>query len=467
MKQFYSIFLMIATMVLMMGCGGDDASSAGGSGSGNGNDKPTGTSSIGAWYMQEGSYLLVWDFADGGTVSLHLYEISGDVYYKTTGTGHYTKKDNTISFTMGGQTSTATIIDDVMHLEDPDLGSLQLKKVSSSVQSSINTMENYFDQTQEQAVGEWYSEGSGYYYVMSFESTGKGKLTVYYGTDSHEQSFTWTRGNNLFYSSEYTDKFNIKNGVLTLIETDRSTNEVYTMRFEPMTDEIRKKIEDMQNAPSFADGYYIEKNPDMSEWFMVEIHGNKFKHTITTYGKAKSTEGTYRIIGNNVIFGDVNGDGVVDDNDKMPFTAHGNEITIGEITLERLEVSINQVVGTWQTYRVVNAVYHSDGSLDTVWDKELTGTATDTDNWVDNENVRIQFDSQSNFQSWYLLQSGQWETVQTGTYSFSGRTISCKFTEGGKNYQEDWNIIAFSGDTAILELWDSEENYLVYYMKRI
>lgn len=87
MRKIISM-MMMATIAVFVSCGGDDATSAGSSGG----DKPSGNSSVGAWYTQSGSYMLVWDFANNGTVTLHMYEIYGDIYYKTQGTGTYSKK---------------------------------------------------------------------------------------------------------------------------------------------------------------------------------------------------------------------------------------------------------------------------------------------------------------------------------------------------------------------------------------
>lgn len=184
MRKIISM-MMMATIAVFVSCGGDDATSAGSSGG----DKPSGNSSVGAWYTQSGSYMLVWDFANNGTVTLHMYEIYGDIYYKTQGTGTYSKKDNALSMTIAGTSATATIVDDVMHMNDAEIGNYQLKKVTTSVQSSINTMETYFDNLQKQVVNEWYSYSDYYndYDVIKFESSGKGAITTYtsYNTSTH------------------------------------------------------------------------------------------------------------------------------------------------------------------------------------------------------------------------------------------------------------------------------------------
>ena len=165
------IMLAFVLVLCTMACGGDDTSSGGNEGGGG--NKPSGNSGVGAWYTQSGNYFLVWDFANTSSVTLHMYEIYGNIYYKTQGTGTYLKNDNAISLTIGGETATATIVDDVMHMNDATMGNFQLKKVTTSVQSSINTMENYFDNLQKQVVDEWYIYNDYYndYEVIKFPMT--------------------------------------------------------------------------------------------------------------------------------------------------------------------------------------------------------------------------------------------------------------------------------------------------------
>ncbi|MBQ9231149.1 MAG: hypothetical protein IJ190_08200 [Prevotella sp.] len=461
MKKIYSFLIMLATILVMMSCGGDDASSAGGGGG----EPPIGSSSVGAWYVQSGSYMLVWDFADNGAVTLHLYEISGDVYYKTQASGRYTKKDNTINFTIGGDASSATIIDNVMHLNDPDLGSLQLTKVNSSIQSSINTMENYFDNLQRQVVNEWYGEiDATSYEIVNFESSGKGTVTYYIGKESISTSFTWTRGGSISMAANGTTntyKFNLKGGVLKIIDD----NDTFT--YQPMTDEIRQKIEDLQKAPTLQNGVYVEKNPDMKEWFMVEIDGNEMEEFVVTYGKKrKMIEGTFSINGNwlTIEGADINGDGIVNDDDKVNIVIIGDEITVGEITFVRSEITREKLIGQWQSTRTIGAIY-DNGTVMNEWDWTLTGVSTGDGN-KDNENIRMLLNNDGTFQSWTLLY-GEWTKVQQGTFSFEGRAITTSFVDNGKNYSETWNVVCSTDSGIIIELWDGNDVYLSYYMKKI
>lgn len=391
MKKICSILMVIATMALMVACGGDDATSVGGNGSG-GNDKPSGKSSVGAWFMQEGNYLLVLDFKDNSSVMLHIYEISGDVYYKTYGSGTFTKKDNTITFNIGGEASTATIIDDVMHINDPTLGNIQMKKVTTSVQNSINTMEAYFDKVQQDAIGEWYAQiASDLYYVMKFETTSSGKIILYYGKHTDELIFSWTRGNNMKFSSDEGNsfKFYMKNGALSLVITNTSDGKSEEMTFSRMTDEVKKKIEDMQNAKMLTSGYYVEKNPDMKEYFTLTVSDDYILQTLSVYGQKTLLEGRYQIIDDYMIVNaDVNGDGKIDDNDKFRVAVNGDEVTIGNITFVRTEITANKLVGNWQAYRTVGAEFKIDGTLKESWDWELSGVSTG-DEEKDNDNVRI------------------------------------------------------------------------------
>ena len=388
MKKICSILMVIATMALMVACGGDDATSVGGNGSG-GNDKPSGKSSVGAWFMQEGNYLLVLDFKDNSSVMLHIYEISGDVYYKTYGSGTFTKKDNTITFNIGGEASTATIIDDVMHINDPTLGNIQMKKVTTSVQNSINTMEAYFDKVQQDAIGEWYAQiASDLYYVMKFETTSSGKIILYYGKHTDELIFSWTRGNNMKFSSDEGNsfKFYMKNGALSLVITNTSDGKSEEMTFSRMTDEVKKKIEDMQNAKMLTSGYYVEKNPDMKEYFTLTVSDDYILQTLSVYGQKTLLEGRYQIIDDYMIVNaDVNGDGKIDDNDKFRVAVNGDEVTIGNITFVRTEITANKLVGNWQAYRTVGAEFKKDGTLKESWDWELSGVSTG-DEEKDNDN---------------------------------------------------------------------------------
>lgn len=467
MKKICSILMVIATMALMVACGGDDATSVGGNGSG-GNDKPSGKSSVGAWFMQEGNYLLVLDFKDNSSVMLHIYEISGDVYYKTYGSGTFTKKDNTITFNIGGEASTATIIDDVMHINDPTLGNIQMKKVTTSVQNSINTMEAYFDKVQQDAIGEWYAQiASDLYYVMKFETTSSGKIILYYGKHTDELIFSWTRGNNMKFSSDEGNsfKFYMKNGALSLVITNTSDGKSEEMTFSRMTDEVKKKIEDMQNAKMLTSGYYVEKNPDMKEYFTLTVSDDYILRTLSVYGQKTLLEGRYQIIDDYMIVNaDVNGDGKIDDNDKFRVAVNGDEVTIGNITFVRTEITANKLVGNWQAYRTVGAEFKKDGTLKESWDRELSGVSTG-DEEKDNDNVRI-FLLGDTFESW-KMRYGTWELQQSGTYTFYDRLLSLRYEESGYGVRvDDWTVVSISDSKGIIERWDGEQ-YVAYYMEKI
>lgn len=467
MKKLYSVMMFVATMALMVACGGDDATSVGGNGSG-GNDKPSGKSSVGAWFMQEGNYLLVLDFKDNSSVMLHIYEISGDVYYKTYGSGTFTKKDNTITFNIGGEASTATIIDDVMHINDPTLGNIQMKKVTTSVQNSINTMEAYFDKVQQDAIGEWYAQiASDLYYVMKFETTSSGKIILYYGKHTDELIFSWTRGNNMKFSSDEGNsfKFYMKNGALSLVITNTSDGKSEEMTFSRMTDEVKKKIEDMQNAKMLTSGYYVEKNPDMKEYFTLTVSDDYILQTLSVYGQKTLLEGRYQIIDDYMIVNaDVNGDGKIDDNDKFRVAVNGDEVTIGNITFVRTEITANKLVGNWQAYRTVGAEFKKDGTFKESWDWELSGVSTG-DEEKDNDNVRI-FLLGDTFESW-KMRYGTWELQQSGTYTFYDRLLSLRYEKSGYGVRvDDWTVVSISDSKGIIERWDGEQ-YVAYYMEKI
>jgi hypothetical protein len=418
--------------------------------------------------MQEGNYLLVLDFKDNSSVMLHIYEISGDVYYKTYGSGTFTKKDNTITFNIGGEASTATIIDDVMHINDPTLGNIQMKKVTTSVQNSINTMEAYFDKVQQDAIGEWYAQiASDLYYVMKFETTSSGKIILYYGKHTDELIFSWTRGNNMKFSSDEGNsfKFYMKNGALSLVITNTSDGKSEEMTFSRMTDEVKKKIEDMQNAKMLTSGYYVEKNPDMKEYFTLTVSDDYILQTLSVYGQKTLLEGRYQIIDDYMIVNaDVNGDGKIDDNDKFRVAVNGDEVTIGNITFVRTEITANKLVGNWQAYRTVGAEFKIDGTLKESWDWELSGVSTG-DEEKDNDNVRI-FLLGDTFESW-KMRYGTWELQQSGTYTFYDRLLSLRYEKSGYGVRvDDWTVVSISDSKGIIERWDGEQ-YVAYYMEKI
>jgi hypothetical protein len=399
---------------------------------------------------------------------LHIYEISGDVYYKTYGSGTFTKKDNTITFNIGGEASTATIIDDVMHINDPTLGNIQMKKVTTSVQNSINTMEAYFDKVQQDAIGEWYAQiASDLYYVMKFETTSSGKIILYYGKHTDELIFSWTRGNNMKFSSDEGNsfKFYMKNGALSLVITNTSDGKSEEMTFSRMTDEVKKKIEDMQNAKMLTSGYYVEKNPDMKEYFTLTVSDDYILQTLSVYGQKTLLEGRYQIIDDYMIVNaDVNGDGKIDDNDKFRVAVNGDEVTIGNITFVRTEITANKLVGNWQAYRTVGAEFKIDGTLKESWDWELSGVSTG-DEEKDNDNVRI-FLLGDTFESW-KMRYGTWELQQSGTYTFYDRLLSLRYEKSGYGVRvDDWTVVSISDSKGIIERWDGEQ-YVAYYMEKI
>lgn len=454
------IMLAFVLVLCTMACGGDDTSSIGGGGGG---DKPSGNSGVGAWYTQSGNYFLVWDFANTGSVTLHMYEINGNIYYKTQGTGTYSKNGNAISLTIGGESATATIIDDVMHMNDATMGNLQLKKVTTSVQSSINTMENYFDNLQKQVVNEWYIYNDDYndYDVIKFESSGKGSTVTYtsYNT-SPGVSFTWTRGGliTLTYDdgSKQQLKFNIKGGVLNILSTYQGAEQ--TITFQLMTDEIRQKIEDLRKTPTLQSGIYVEKNPEMKEYFMAEVDGNDIEEFVITYGKKKKLiDGRFSISGNQMTIegADVNGDGVVDGNDKVSITVNGDEVKVGNITFVRVEVTKEKMIGLWQSTRSIGAIY--DDAHETCYST-----------WDDNSTqIRIQLNNNDTFQSW-SMEAGSWKKVQEGTFSYSDSkwpNITTSWVEGGKSYSENWKIIYANDSQAIIE-YENGNLYSAYYMTK-
>ena len=454
------IMLAFVLVLCTMACGGDDTSSIGGGGGG---DKPSGNSGVGAWYTQSGNYFLVWDFANTGSVTLHMYEINGNIYYKTQGTGTYSKNGNAISLTIGGESATATIVDDVMHMNDETMGNFQLKKVTTSVQSSINTMENYFDNLQKQVVNEWYIYNDDYndYDVIKFESSGKGSTVTYtsYNT-SLGVSFTWTRGGliTLTYDdgSKQQLKFNIKGGVLNILSTYQGTEQ--TITFQLMTDEIRQKIEDQRKTPTLQNGIYVEKNPEMKEYFMAEVDGNEIEEFVITYGKKKKViDGRFSISGNQMTIegADVNGDGVVDGNDKVSITVNGDEVKVGNITFVRVEVTKEKMIGLWQSTRSIGAIY--DDAHETCYST-----------WDDNSTqIRIQLNNNDTFQSW-SMEAGSWKKVQEGTFSYSDSkwpNITTSWVEGGKSYSENWKIIYANDSQAIIE-YENENLYSAYYMTK-
>lgn len=455
------IMLAFVLVLCTMACGGDDTSSGGNEGGGG--NKPSGNSGVGAWYTQSGNYFLVWDFANTSSVTLHMYEIYGNIYYKTQGTGTYSKNGNVISLTIGGETATATIVDDVMHMNDATMGNFQLKKVTTSVQSSINTMENYFDNLQKQVVNEWYIYNDYYndYEVIKFESSGKGSTVTYttYNT-SPGVSFTWTRGGLMTLTnndgSKQQLKFNIKGGVLNILSTYQGTEQ--TISFQLMTDEIRQKIEDLRKAPTLQNGIYVEKNPEMKEYFMAEVDGNDIEEFVITYGKKKKViDGRFSISGNQMTIegADVNGDGVVDSNDKVSITVNGDELKVGNITFVRVEVTKEKMIGLWQSTRSILAYYDDahEKCLNT-WDEK-------------GAQVRIQLNNNDTFQTWNI-ESGSWKEVQKGTFSYSDSkwpTITTYWVEEGKNYSDNLKIIYVNDTQSILE-YENGKVYSAYYMTK-
>ena len=465
MKKIYSILIMLATILVMMSCGGDDASSAGGGGGG---ETPIGSSSVGAWYVQSGSYMLVWDFADNGAVTLHLYEISGDVYYKTQASGRYTKKDNTINFTIGGDASSATIIDNVMHLNDPDLGSLQLTKVNSSVQNSINTMEAYFDRTQKEAVGEWYVEDGGMILTIAFDATGRGKIVEYNGADTYEIPFTWSRGNIFSYSSDYTDKFNIKNGVLTVVETDNSTNKTYTISFRAMTDDIRLKIEDMQK-PVALSGSYVREGAILGDRgyhvFCIQEQNSIYWFTVDGDGLVSNPHFyTYEATGSTIKLTDLDSGEIL----TGTISNGGNTVSFGGITYVKKENTMEVPSGD---YEEVNAdkreyfsLYVEDGWIAYMCIHE--GSDVNGDGVISDDEVG---ESVTRYYAWFNSEnsihivSSSWSDTlgdfyfnNDGTYITIGEIVFAR--KSSQTRPEIWRMLMGTYDKAKVWVWDSTIN---------
>ena len=316
MKTITKWMLLVMTVFVMAGLnscskGGDDDNGGGGGGN-------FGKSSVGAWYYQSGKYVLLWDFADGGTVTLHGYEISGDVYYKTMATGTYTKSDNVLTLNIAGDKATATIVDDVMHMDDPDLGAIQLKKLSGSMQTTISTMEAYFDSTQKEVVGEWGMIDKPYAAIITFDATGTGSMMFYAHETRTDTDFKWTRGNNIRLSSDlagdFSLKFNVKGDVLTIVETytGSSTPSTYEEHYQRMTPELRAEIEEYINPSSVTiQGSYVRQDG---------VLGDKGYHVFSVYTSEES--------GDYIYWFTVDGNGRLSDPHYYDFTVDHTTITL-------------------------------------------------------------------------------------------------------------------------------------------
>jgi hypothetical protein len=260
-------------------------------------------------------------------------------------------------------------------------------------------------------------------------------------------------------------KFYMKNGALSLVITNTSDGKSEEMTFSRMTDEVKKKIEDMQNAKMLTSGYYVEKNPDMKEYFTLTVSDDYILQTLSVYGQKTLLEGRYQIIDDYMIVNaDVNGDGKIDDNDKFRVAVNGDEVTIGNITFVRTEITANKLVGNWQAYRTVGAEFKIDGTLKESWDWELSGVSTG-DEEKDNDNVRI-FLLGDTFESW-KMRYGTWELQQSGTYTFYDRLLSLRYEKSGYGVRvDDWTVVSISDSKGIIERWDGEQ-YVAYYMEKI
>ena len=325
--------------------------------------------------------------------------------------------------------------------------------------------------------GTWYlhftnSKGEGYV-VLTFNQDGTGK---YQELSNETGAYQWT--------SDETFKHSYKDGFLSITWSDNSTEKIEvatysaeylllknwpdegTNTFVPMSDEVSQKIEELQKAVTLEDGYYVEKNLDVKEWFMVQIDGNDMEEFVVTYGKKeKVIEGPFTISGNqmNIAGADVNGDGIVNDDDKVAISINGDEVTVGGITFVRSEVTADMVVGNWQAYRTVGAEYNAEGALKDSWDWELTGASTG-DEKKDNDNVRMNFDNNGGFESW-TLRSGAWELVRSGTYSLTDRIIKCQYETGATTRVDEWKILKLSATESIVERL-ADRDYVAYYMKK-
>jgi len=325
--------------------------------------------------------------------------------------------------------------------------------------------------------GTWYlhftnSKGEGYV-ILTFNQDGTGKY----------QEFSNEKGTYQWESDE-TFKHTYKDGFLTITWSDNSTEKIEvstysaehlllkdwpdagTNTFEPMTDAVRNKIEDLQKTIVLQSGYYVEKNLDVKEWFMVQIDGNDMEEFVVTYGKKrKLIEGKFTIAGNQMTIegADTNGDGVVNDNDKVTIAINGNEVTVGNITFIRNEITADMLVGNWQAYRTVGAEYKSDGTLKESWDWELTGASTG-DEKKDNDNARMIFNSDNSFESW-TLRNGSWELVRSGSYSLTDRVVKCQYEKGASTRTDEWKILSLSAAEGVIERL-TESDYVAYYMKK-
>lgn len=325
--------------------------------------------------------------------------------------------------------------------------------------------------------GTWYlqftnSKGEGYV-ILTFNHDGTGKY----------QEFSNEKGTYQWESDE-TFKHTYKDGFLTITWSDNSTEKIEvstysaehlllkdwpdagTNTFEPMTDAVRNKIEDLQKTIVLQSGYYVEKNLDVKEWFMVQIDGNDMEEFVVTYGKKrKLIEGKFTIAGNQMTIegADTNGDGVVNDNDKVTIAINGNEVTVGNITFVRNEITADMLVGNWQAYRTVGEEYKSDGTLKESWDRELTGASTG-DEKKDNDNARMIFNSDNSFESWTLRQ-GSWELVRSGSYSLTDRIVKCQYQKGESTRTDEWKILSLSAAEGVIERL-TESDYVAYYMKK-
>ena len=466
LRLFGLIMAAMAMMFTMNSCGGDNSSDSTSGGS-------TTPSLLGAWYANIGSYMLVFDFGSSN-VAYTIYEINGSVYYMTTVSAPYLKAGETVTFTIGGQPYSAIVGENTLVMTEPDLGRLTLNRVAGTVQTQVSTMEAYFDNLQKQIVNEWYSYSDYYnsYEVLKFEASGKGTWTDYrtYTTYSGP-SLTWTRGGSMgiSYDNGTTErvKFNLKGGVLNIIYSYEGTD--YTLTYQPMTDEVRQRIENLRNTPTLQSGTYVENNPDMKEYFMLEIDDNDMEEFVVTYGKKKKLiEGSFSISGNQITIAgvDVNGDGVVNDNDKMNITVNGNEFTVGGMTFVRTEVTWDKLIGHWQSMRTIGAAYDNDGeTILNKWDWTLTGSSTGNEA-IDNENIRMLLNSDGTFQS-SVMMNGVWTQVQAGTFSYADSRITTTFADGGQTLTESWKVISVNDSEAIIEFWDGGYIYRSYYMKKL
>lgn len=347
------------------------------------------------------------------------------------------------------------------------------------------------DPSRNSLVGEWLAtENKSYGYevtVIKFNANGTGSITNY------ELKATSTS----YYYGPYDFTYTISGNQFTMKMEGSTISGTWTTGtyggskfisltiqgsptvFSELTAELRNDINsfnpvkggevDPQPSAALQNGTYIEKNPDMKEYFIVEIDGNDMEEYIVTYGKKrKLIEGKFVISGNQMTIAgaDLNGDGVVNDNDKVNITINGDEVKVGEITFVRSLVTGEKLIGRWQSTRTIGAEFDDSGTtILNHWDWTLMGSSTGNEQ-RDNENIRMLLNNDGTFQSSAIV-AGQWTKVQEGTFSYADNRIILSFVDGGKTWAETWKVISVNDSEAIIEFHESDNIYHSYYMKKL